>query len=144
MSMYTQAGSRADVSLLYADPKESGYGLEPLCVLPEQVQHRSTANDGVPALMYAILDDAIACVQKPSRNRRSQRLAREAEEWIFTDDEAWPFSFVNICGALNLDPDSVRVGLRRSAQQRLGAGETGVRHRKRRTRATLRTVQIAA
>ena len=141
--MYAQAGSRADASSLYADSKESGYALEPLCVLPEQVQYRSGATHGVPALMYAILDDAIGCLQKPVRNRRSQRLAREAEEWIFADDEAWPFSFVNICGALGLDPDSGRVGLRR-LPQRSGVAEVSEPHGKRRTRATLRTAQIAA
>jgi hypothetical protein len=143
MSIYAQAGSRADAPILYADSNESGSALEPLCVLPEQIQHRSAASYGVPALMYAILDDAIGCVQKPVRNRRSQRLAREAEEWIFADDEVWPFSFVNICAALDLDPDSVRVGLRRLSQRSDAAGASE-RPRKQRIRATLRTAQIAA
>lgn len=86
--------------------------LYPVC-RPERTRliirtaQRAATRCRVPALMYAILDDPIACVQKPVHNRRRQRLARESEDWIFADNEAWPFSLVHICAALGLDPDSV-------------------------------------
>ena len=57
-------------------------------------------------LMYAVLQDAIHCFQgQATRNvPDTQRLAREAEEWVFSDDVDWPFSFLNICVVLGLDP----------------------------------------
>ncbi len=66
-------------------------------------------------LMYAVLADALTCFEKrwAGNGRRTQRLAREAAEWIFSDDCEWPFSFLNICTALRLDPGYIRLGLRR-------------------------------
>jgi len=69
--------------------------------------------------MRAVLEDAVNCFQKQSAKsgRHAQRLAREAEEWLFSDDPHWPFSFVNICAVLGLDPGYVRLGLKRWRQQ---------------------------
>lgn len=95
----------------------SGTDLCEEVILPEQlhppirIQHK---HRGQVALLYAILSDAIRCFlegksgQTPARGRA----AREAEEWLFIDDEEWPFSFVNICEFLGLDPTYVRRGLR--------------------------------
>jgi hypothetical protein len=71
------------------------------------------------ALMCAVLDDAIECVQKQlvSNRRCDRRLAAEAEAWFFDNDERWPFSFVRVCQALGLDPEYLRRGLRRWRQQ---------------------------
>ncbi len=86
-------------------PPEPSYGQT---AVPPQVQ-------GEAALMYAVLEDAIDCFQKQfvKGGKRTQRLAQEAEEWLFTNDPHWPFSFVNICAALGLDPEHIRMGLRR-------------------------------
>jgi hypothetical protein len=69
-------------------------------------------------LMYAVLQDAIHCFQGQStRNPRdAQRLAREAEEWFFSEDVDWPFSFLNMCEVLRLDPSYIRSGLKRWRQ----------------------------
>lgn len=69
--------------------------------------------------MRAVLEDAIWCFQKQFivHNRRVQRLAQEAERWFFSDDLSWPFSFVNICTVLSLEPEYVRRGLQRWHQQ---------------------------
>src|SRR4029450_11714179 len=32
----------------------------------------------------------------------------EVQVWLESDDIAWPFSFVNVCEALDLDPGEVR------------------------------------
>jgi hypothetical protein len=90
-------------------------------VLPEQFHTPSDGIDqrhGVVALMHAVLEEALHCWQQQSTKsgRRAQRLATEAEEWLFTDDSSWPFSFVNLCAALNLAPDYIRRGLRRVRQ----------------------------
>lgn len=65
--------------------------------------------------MSAVLEDAIYCFQQQfaGEQPRKQRLAKEAEEWLFSDDDRWPFSFLNICAALGLDPPSVRRALKR-------------------------------
>ena len=78
----------------------------------------TSTTSGVVALMYAVLEEALHCWQQQSAKsgQRAQRLATEAEEWFFTDDSSWPFSFVNICAALNLDSDYIRQGLRRVHQ----------------------------
>ncbi len=71
------------------------------------------------ALMYAVLEDAIRCFrdQFVSEGRHAQRLGREAEEWFFNEDQRWPFSFVNICAVLGLDPAYIRLGIERWRQR---------------------------
>jgi hypothetical protein len=92
--------------------------------------------------MRAILDDALDCWRKQflTSGQRAQRLAREAEEWFFSDDSDWPFSFMTICGALGLDPEYIRQGLRRWRQQ----PPSLLQKRKRRTLPTRRFLKLAA
>ncbi len=92
-------------------------------VLPEQFYGlwASLANRRPEAeLMRAVLADALGCFQKGvvHQGRRVQRLAREAEEWLFNDDSRWPFSFVSICAVLGLEPEYIRRGLKRWGQGR--------------------------
>ncbi|MGE0823734.1 MAG: hypothetical protein AB7G75_03290 [Candidatus Binatia bacterium] len=87
-------------------------------VLPEQfydVSRSTVRTSGYVALVRAVLNDAIGCYQKQAlaTNRRARRLAREAEEWLFSNDERWPFAFLNVCAVLGLEPDSLRRGLQR-------------------------------
>jgi hypothetical protein len=67
------------------------------------------------ALMCAVLEDAVDCFQKQfSRaTRRAKHLGREAEQWLFSDDPDWLFSFVAICNVLELCPQYIRQGLMR-------------------------------
>ncbi|HXG19439.1 MAG TPA: hypothetical protein VNN62_10255 [Methylomirabilota bacterium] len=96
--------------------------LPPAAVLPEQF-YGSPVNTararGEVALMRAVLEDAIDCLRKQSRKsgRRAQRLAQEAEEWLFDNDQRWPFSFVNICHVLGIDPEYIRRGLKQRRQE---------------------------
>jgi len=87
----------------------------------EQLQSslaETSSASGEIALRRAILEDALVCFQKQTvtGGQRVQRLAREAEEWFFTNDYSWPFSFVNVCAALKLDPGYIRLGLKRWRQ----------------------------
>ena len=77
-------------------------------------------------LMLAVLEEAIATFQRHAigHTRRSQRLVEDVEEWVSGASGEWPFSFDNICGALDLDADYLRAGMmrwkeaeRRKAQQ---------------------------
>lgn len=67
-------------------------------------------DSGEVALLRAVLADAFKCFyQATEKNtRRARRLAKEAEDWFFSDDANWPFSFVNICAALRLEPGYLR------------------------------------
>jgi hypothetical protein len=62
-------------------------------------------------LMIAVLADAIGCLQKNlrARNAKKRRLFLEAEEWIRSEDIAWPFSFRNICDVLGVDAEALRA-----------------------------------
>lgn len=85
-------------------------------VLPEQFFTSSKSAvraPGTVALMRAVLEEAIHCLQQQSlkSGQRAQRLTRETEAWFFTDDSCWVFSFVNICAVLDLDPAYIRQGL---------------------------------
>jgi len=66
------------------------------------------------ALMCAVLEDAVDCFQKQfvCATRRAKRLGEEAEEWLFSDDSRWAFSFLSICTALDLGPQYIRRGLK--------------------------------
>lgn len=64
--------------------------------------------------MAAVLEQAIKDFYLPLAKggvQVQQRLARDAEAWLLNDDVEWPFSFVNICAALGLEPTYVRRGL---------------------------------
>lgn len=93
-----------------------------LAVVPEQHWSPPTyasATPGVAALMGAVLEEALTCFQRQfvTGGRWAQRLAEEAEAWFFSDNIDWLFSFVNICGVLDLDPEYIRLGLTRRRQQ---------------------------
>jgi hypothetical protein len=90
-------------------------------VPPEQFYvPRASAASGRPEadLMRAVLADALMCFQKGLivQGRRVQRLAGEARQWLFSDDDRWPFSFVAICAVLGLEPAYIRRGLQRWEQ----------------------------
>ena len=66
-------------------------------------------------LMLAVMEDAISTFQKSVQGatRRQRRLLKETEEWIGSANTAWPFSFENICAALDIEADYLRTGLKR-------------------------------
>jgi hypothetical protein len=65
-------------------------------------------------LMLAVMEDAITTFQKSvhGATRRQRRLLKETEEWIGSTDTSWPFSFENICAALDIEAGYLRSGLR--------------------------------
>ena len=68
---------------------------------------------GPRALMLAVLEDAVRCLEEGRRrsNYRARRLAVEAEAWVRSGRRKWPFSFVNICEVLGFDVDAMRAHL---------------------------------
>lgn len=65
-------------------------------------------------LLIAILADAVDCYQKnlAARSAKGRRLCRDAEKWILSDDQAWVFSFRNICDTLGVDAEAMRARAR--------------------------------
>src|SRR5207244_3017284 len=62
-------------------------------------------------LMLAILKDAIDVVIGADvvATAHDYRLACETRQWFAVDDIDWPFSFVNICDALDLSVSQLRA-----------------------------------
>ena len=52
------------------------------------------------------------------------RLFKDAEEWIFEDDHEWPYSFINICEAVDMNPKYLRKGLLHWRQSGISKGST--------------------
>jgi len=72
------------------------------------------------ALMYAVLEDAFLCFHKQfESDPRFIERAREAEDWFFSDDSRWLFSFVSVCDALGLEPHYIRKKLKNWTPSRL-------------------------
>jgi hypothetical protein len=71
--------------------------------------------DGEKALMLAVLQNAIEDSQKYvlATNKKGKALFDAAEAWILETDSPSFFSFNNICGCLELDPDYIRKGFMR-------------------------------
>jgi hypothetical protein len=82
-------------------------------------------------LMLAVLEEAIATFQRHALadSRRGKRLVEEVEEWVSGAEGDWPFSFENICAALDLDAQYLRAGMDRwkeAERRKRQSGGTGV------------------
>lgn len=129
-------------------PDTAGVGspeLLPDAVLPEQFYgfpRNAVHTQSEVALIRAVLDDALNCYQKQfiTNTQRERRLAREAEEWLFSDHDRWAFSFVNVCHALGLEPEYLRRGLKRWRHRPLAEPQ----RRQRRTIPPRRLLRVAA
>ncbi len=83
--------------------------LEP--TLPE-AGHFETGHEG---LMRAVLVDALKVYERgfATTDVVRRKEAREVAGWVAIDDNEWPFSFVNVCTCLGVDPDCLREELHR-------------------------------
>jgi hypothetical protein len=91
---------------------------EPEAILPAQLFANGRMDaSAMPEkrLLLAVLEEAVVTYQRyvTSTRRRGQRLFREAEEWVVSDDASWPCSFRNVCDVLGFDVDYLRQGLLR-------------------------------
>lgn len=78
-------------------------------------------------LMLAVLEEAIATFQRhvTSKTDHGQQLVDDVESWADGADADWPFSFENICAALDIEPDFLRSGLMRWKERHADATENG-------------------
>jgi len=83
-------------------------------VLPSQFFAKRSKSEPELQLMMAVLYEALNCLEKHrvATDVRGRRLLRETVQWLLADEVDWPFSFVSICGVLDLDTNAVRQHLR--------------------------------
>jgi transposase-like protein len=82
-------------------------------------------------LMFAVLTNAIECLQKYSgaKTRSYMKQFKEAEEWIFNKDNRGIYSINHVCEVLDLDPSYLRKGLKRWINGQPNGPTTGPRRR---------------
>jgi hypothetical protein len=107
-----------------------GAELEPEVMLPSQYFGGANVDASFQPekrLMLAVLEDAVGTFQKyvNARERNGQHLYEEVEEWFDSDDQEWPYSFVNVSQALGLDVAYLRSGLHRWRDRQRSAQSTG-------------------
>ena len=90
--------------------------LTPESTLPvqfERMWHGRRALSPERKLAMKVLHQAAEDLQKYRcvRRRTRRRLYDAAYDWVVSDDRAWPYSFVNICEALNLSVEALRAEL---------------------------------
>lgn len=65
-------------------------------------------------LCAGILEDARACYRlgkEVNRKCPARQASHDAEVWLLDNDPTWPFSFINVCHILKLEPEWVRAGV---------------------------------
>ena len=104
---------------------------EPNIVTSEQyLSHGYVMAQAEKRLMFAVLLDAVECFKKfaPLRPSRSHRFFKDAEEWIFENNHEWPFSFINICEAVGINPRHVRGDLNEWKRKMIPQGRARSSH----------------
>jgi hypothetical protein len=103
---------------------------QPDVLLPAQffaTLRRKQVQEPERRLVIAILEDAVDCYHKHlfARDHKARQLFQDAEEWVFSEDRSWPFSFENICDLLDLNPAYLRRGLRQWKEHQLAERSRG-------------------
>jgi hypothetical protein len=72
--------------------------------------HNLHYQQGEKRLMLAVLKDALGCIEHYLNHPKTQSwpACRVALQWILSRDHTWPFSFENICRALDFDAARLR------------------------------------
>lgn len=97
---------------------------QPDTMLPSQyfaAMRKRVPQEAEYRLVVAVLEDAIDCFQKhcDARDAKTRQLFEDAAQWVGSEDRTWPFSFLNICDVLNLDPAYVREGLQQHRERHM-------------------------
>ena len=114
-----------------ADERPLPAGFEPETVLASQFfdkSHLGASLQPEKRLMLAVLEDAVATIQRGASRTNGEAGAEfvETRDWFASDDVVWPYSFVNICHALGLEPAYILGGIDRllaAARARVATGK---------------------
>ena len=94
-----------------------GQNLSPLSCLPAQFFTDAINSEahwsGTRRLLFAVLQDAVACWfrYRNTRSAQGRQLFQEIRDWFLTKNRDSLYAFENICIHLNLDADYFRRGL---------------------------------
>ena len=105
---------------MHVTERELDFIDEPL--LPEQFLTPAYGSrrlwTGERRLLLGVLEEAVRSFfqYRSARGRRGKQLFREVQEWLWSKDRHWLYSFENICMHLRLNPDYLRRGLQRWQQ----------------------------
>src|ERR1700692_1814547 len=81
-------------------------------IMPAQFysRHRSASLEPILRLMAGVLIEGVRCFQRnfQARDAKRRREFRDAEFWIFHDQGDGPFSFEDVCSALEIDSQRLR------------------------------------
>jgi hypothetical protein len=119
----TRQSARNGESLMY-DVNSIAEGVfQPSALLPSQYfDPRPPELTPEKRLMFAVLIDAVRCLEKGLKGPASRkRTLAEVEWWLFRASGDQLFSFDSVCAALEIDADHVRRGLLRWRDQKLAA-----------------------
>ena len=106
---------------------------EPVVILPSQMSVDApwgSDTSGPIALMLAVLEEAVRCIERGRQRRhsRTRKLAAEAAAWVGCDSREWPFAFASICDALGVDVDAARARFLGGGESLIGGRRTAVWH----------------
>jgi hypothetical protein len=126
--------TQATAEIIPARPRPKGAWMnddlptlfEPEAILSMQMSWGARSDgdtSSARALMLAILEDAVRCIERGRRRRhaRTRAEAADAEGWIRSDARAWLFSFATICDVLGFDPDALRGRVLTNSECSMGA-----------------------
>lgn len=90
-----------------------GVGPDPVEIIQYHRKTEAQLWESAP-LALAVLKDAIDAYLMRMRKSRVNHslLQRDAERWLFSENLDHPFSFINVCDRLGLNPSYLRRGLR--------------------------------
>lgn len=86
---------------------------EPDTMLPAQLSCRMAEWPGERRLMLAVLEEGVTTYFRILGvvGGAAERARTDAERWIDSEDRSWPFSFVNLCEAVDIEHSYFRAGL---------------------------------
>lgn len=82
----------------------------PIPPLPSQFLYASKESTPERRLLAAVLLDAVQMIRRGPEYHEG-RPYRDAVAWIMAERNAWPFCFMALCEALELNADKVRAQL---------------------------------
>ena len=112
----TRSSTTSFNSLSGAGPLTGGIEIGDEYVLPCQWQPGRKRRQE-HQLMFAVLEGAVLDIHRgvSTPSRRCAQFAREALAWVEEGESTWPFSFLNICEMLELEPAAIRRYARKIA-----------------------------
>jgi len=99
---------------VFGIPSADHHRLQPLLFLPEQFyaagQQSASQWNGERRLMFAVLQDAVACWfrHRHARTDYGREIFHEIRDWFWDTDQEWLFGFESICVHLELNAEYFR------------------------------------